>query len=108
VLFSFSFFPQPNQPINQSIALNVIQSPPSQTETFLIISLGKKIVEMVDTQLALHMEEDRYITRVTFLKGKKRKQEERILVIGTFRIYIFKNGKVKLPYIYAHLSPFFH
>jgi hypothetical protein len=50
--------------------------------------------ELVDTQLALHAEEDRFVQRVTYLKGKKRKPEERIFVIGTFRIYVFKNGKV--------------
>lgn len=49
--------------------------------------------KMVDTQLALHSEEDRLVVRVTYLKGKKRKPEEAIVVIGTFRIYVFRNGK---------------
>jgi hypothetical protein len=50
--------------------------------------------EFVDEKLAAHNEEDRYVLRLTFLKGKKRKREERLLVIGTYRLYVFKGTKV--------------
>ncbi len=63
--------------------------------------------EALEQQLTQHKDEDIYCSRVSIIVDpKKKKAEERIVLVGKHRIYLLKSpgGKVYLPFVNSEVG----